>query len=47
MACPKTKNVAVLDTQTLLSEYSCILTDISSVYYAIITQRDVTYKAWR
>jgi hypothetical protein len=44
MAYPRSKRVALLDTKTLLSKYSCVVTDTSSVYYTILTQWDVTCK---
>jgi hypothetical protein len=44
MDSPRSKHVVLLVTQTLLSKYSCVLTDTNSVYYTVITQRDVTYK---
>jgi len=39
---PRSKHVALLDPQTQLSQYGCLLTDTDFVYYSYITQRDVT-----
>ena len=44
MAYRRQKHDALLDTKTLLSEYSCVVTDTNFVYYTILTQWDVTYK---
>ena len=37
------KHVTLLDTQTLYSKYSCVLTDTNSVCCTIMTQGDVIY----
>lgn len=36
--------MAFIDIQTLLSNYSCVLTDTNFAYDTIMTQQDVTYK---
>jgi hypothetical protein len=43
MTYPRTKDVTLLDTQTLLSKYSCVLTDTNSVCCTIITEQLNTY----
>lgn len=44
MTYPRSKHVAFIDTQTLLPNCSCVLTDTNFVYDTIMTQQDVTYK---
>ena len=44
MICPRSKHVAPLETQTLLSKHCCVLTNTNFVYRTITTQRDVTCK---
>lgn len=44
MTYPRQKHDALLDTKTLLSEYSCVVTDTNIVYYTILTKWDVTYR---
>jgi predicted small integral membrane protein len=36
MTYPRSKHVALLDTQNLLSKYSCVLTDTNCVYGSIV-----------
>jgi hypothetical protein len=38
------RNMWLLDTQTLLSKCSCVLTDTNFIYDIIMAQQDVTYK---
>lgn len=44
MIYPRWKHVTPLDTQTLLSKCSSVLTETYFVYYTITTQWDITYK---
>jgi hypothetical protein len=44
MTSPRSKHVALLDIQTLISKYSCVMTDTNFMYFIIITQWGVTYK---
>jgi hypothetical protein len=44
MTYPRSKHVALLDIQTLISKYSCVMTDTNVTCFVIITQWDVTYK---
>jgi len=39
MTYPRSKHVALVDTQTLLSKYSFVSTHENFVYYTILTQR--------
>jgi hypothetical protein len=44
MTYPRSKHVALLDIGTLISKYSCIMSDTNFMYFIIITQWGVTYK---
>jgi hypothetical protein len=44
MTYPRSKHVALLNIQVLISKYSCVMTDTNCMYFIIITtQWDVTY----
>jgi hypothetical protein len=44
MAYLRSKHFAVSDIKSLLSKYSCVLTDTNFVYYIIITRCDIVFK---